>query len=377
MKTDWLVRAFAALTIACVAGCSSSANDAPPVPTKASDVKLSAQQLQHIALYTVADEHFHESIRTNGTVDFDNERATGVLAPMSGPVTKLLVAPGDRVQKGQALALVHSPDYAAAVDAYRKAQAAALNARRIADVDKDLLAHKGVSEREAAQAQSDAIGAEADASAALQALVALDIDPKILDALRQGKPAPQLDGVIRAPLAGTVVERTIAPGQLLQAGTTPCFTIADLSRVWVMAQLFGDDANRVGVGDSAHVEAGATTLDGTVTNVAAEVDPATRAVAARVSVDNPHGALKKQMYVPVTIVSRKDSTGLLIPAAAVLRDDENLPFVYVAQSDGGFARRPVTLGYSDGEHDLVSDGLHAGDKIVAQGAIFLRFIETQ
>ena len=360
-----------------MAGCASKANDTTQASAKPGNVKLTAQQVQRIALYTVADEHFHESIRTNGTVDFDNERATGVLAPMSGPVTKLLVAPGDHVKKGQALALVHSPDYAAAIDAYRKAQAAASNARRIADVDKDLLAHKGVSQREAAQAQSDAIGAEADASAALQALVALDIDPKVLDAVREGKPAPQIDGVIRAPLAGTVVERTIAPGQLLQAGTTPCFTIADLSRVWVMAPLFGDDANRVDVGDTAQVDAGSTTLDGTVTNVAAEVDPATRAVLARVSVDNPHGVLKKQMYVPVTIVSRKDSTGLLIPAGAVLRDDENLPFVYVEQSDGGFARRPVVLGYGDGEKEVVSDGLHAGDKIVAQGAIFLRFIETQ
>ncbi|MCE7951673.1 MAG: efflux RND transporter periplasmic adaptor subunit [Xanthomonadales bacterium PRO7] len=377
MKIDWCIGASAVLVLACMAGCASKASDAPPAATKASDVKLSAQQLQHVTLYTVADEHFHESIRTNGTVDFDNERATGVLAPMSGPVTKLLVAPGDRVQKGQALALVHSPDYAAAVDAYRKAQAAASNARRNADVDKDLLAHKGVSEREAAQAQSDAIGAEADASAALQALVALNIDPKILDAVREGRPAPQIDGVIRAPLAGTVVERLIAPGQLLQAGTTPCFTIADLSRVWVMAQLFGDDANRVSAGDTAQVDAGATTLNGTVTNVAAEVDPATRAVTARVTIDNPHGVLKKQMYVPVTIVSHKDRSGLLIPAAAILRDDENLPFVYVEQADGGFARRPVTLGYSDGEHDLVNDGLHAGDKIVAQGAIFLRFIETQ
>lgn len=377
MKSDSRIRALAIFALACLAGCASKANDAPPASTKPSDVKLSTQQLQRIVLFTVADEHFHESMRSNGTVDFDNERATGVLAPMSGPVTKLLVAPGDRVQKGQALALVHSPDFAAAAGAYRKAQAAATNARRIADVDKDLLAHKGVSEREAAQAQSDAIGAEADASAALQALVALDIDPKALDALRQGKAAPQIEGVIRAPLAGTVVERLIAPGQLLQAGTTPCFTIADLSRVWVMTQLFGDDANRVSAGDTAHVDAGSTTLEGTVTNVAAEVDPATRAVLARVSVDNPHGVLKKQMYVPVTIVSRKDSTGLLIPAAAVLRDDENLPFVYVAQADGGFARRPVVLGYHDGEHDLASEGLHAGDKIVAQGAIFLRFIETQ
>ena len=377
MKIDSHIGTLAVLALACLAGCSSSANEAQPTPAKASDVKLTAQQLAHIALYTVNDAHFHESIHATGTVDFDNERATGVLAPMSGPVTKLLVAPGDHVKKGQALALVHSPDYAAAVDAYRKAQAAARTARQVADIDKDLLAHNGVSQREAAQAQSDAIGAEADANAALQTLVALDIDPKILDAVRQGKPAPQIDGVIRAPLAGTVVERLIAPGQLLQAGTTPCFSVADLSRVWVLAQLFGDDANRVNAGDDAQIDAGSTTLRGTVTNVAAEVDPATRAVLARVTVDNPHGALKKQMYVPVTIVSRKDSAGLLIPVSAILRDDENLPFVYVMQADSGFARRHVTSGYRDGDREEITDGLHAGEKIVAQGGIFLRFMQTQ
>lgn len=371
------MRIGAAVAIACLAGCSAPAHESPPAAPTAHDVNLTTQQLAHIALFTVSEEQFHASIHTTGTVDFDNERATGVLAPISGPVTKLLVAPGDHVKKGQALARVHSPDYAAAIDAYRKAQAAALNARSIATVDTDLLAHKGVSAREAAQAQSDAVGAEADASAALQALVALDIDPKILDAVRQGMPAPQIEGVIRAPLAGTVVERSIAPGQLLQAGTTPCFTIADLDRVWVLAQLFGDDANRVSVGDTAQVDAGATQLHGTVTNVAAQVDPATRSIAARVTVDNTHGTLKKQMFVPVTIVAQKQSTGLLIPVSAILRDDENLPFVYVAQAGGAFARRAVVLGYRDGDRNVISDGLHAGEKIVAQGAIFLRFIETQ
>ncbi|MBS0556784.1 MAG: efflux RND transporter periplasmic adaptor subunit [Proteobacteria bacterium] len=377
MNNEWHTSMVAVFALALLAGCSSSANESPAATAKPTDVKLTPQQLSRITLYTASVEKFHQSIRANGTVDFDNEHATSVLAPLSGPVIKLLVAPGDQVKKGQALALVHSPDYAAAVDAYRKAQAAAHNARRIADVDKDLLAHKGVSEREAAQAQSDAIGAEADASAALQALVALDIDPQVLDALREGKPAPQIDGVIRAPLAGTVVERSITPGQLLQAGTTACFTIADLTRAWVLAQLFGDDASRVGIGDSAQIDAGSTVVNGTVTNVAAEVDPATRAVVARISADNPHGVLKKQMYVPVTIVARKDSSGLLIPASAILRDDENLPFVYVAQADGGFARRSVTLGYRDGDRAVIVDGVHAGEKIVAQGAIFLRFIETQ
>ena len=147
-------------------------------------------------------------------------------------------------------------------------------------------------------------------------------------------------------MAGTVVERLITPGQLLQAGTTPCFTVANLSRVWVMAQLFGSDLSAVSVGDPAEVVTGidAHNFPGTVDKISALVDPDTRAVAVRVVVDNPQHALRKQMYVRVLIHSRNESTGVLIPISAVLRDDENLPFVYVAQSDGSFARRHITLG---------------------------------
>lgn len=358
-------------------GCSSGASVNPPSTAAPQDVRLTSAQMQHIHLYTVAETRFHESIRTSGTVDFDQDRSTGVLAPISGPVAKLLVAPGDRVKKGQALAYVDSPDFAAAAGAYRKAQAAAINARRIADVDKDLAAHKGVSEREAAQAQADAIGAESDRDAARQALAALGVDDKTIAAIGNGKDAAFPGGAIRAPLDGIVVERLITPGQLLQAGTTPCFTVADLSKVWVLAQVFGGDIGRVSVGDSAQVRVGDATLKGAVTNIADEVDANTRAVAARVTVDNPHGVLKKQMYVPVTLVSAKASSGLLVPVSAILRDDENLPFVYVAQAGGGFARARVTLGYRDGDNVTIDSGLRAGDQIVAQGAIFLRFIETQ
>jgi cobalt-zinc-cadmium efflux system membrane fusion protein len=371
----WLGAVASALFM--LAGCSSDAGVNPPASAAPQDVKLTTQQRQHIQLHTVAEAGFHQSIRTAGTVDFDADRATAVLAPISGPVSKLLVAPGDRVKKGQALADVQSPDFAAAVGAFRKAEAAARNARRIADTDKDLLAHKGVSEREAEQAQVDAIGAESDRDAARQALAALGVDAVTIEKIRAGGEPSLRGGVIRAPLDGIVVERLITPGELLQAGTTACFTIADVSRVWVLAQVFGGDVGQVGVGDSAEIDAGGTTLKGTVTNVAAEVDPNTRSVAVRVSVDNPHGALKKQMYVPVRIVSRHEARGLLVPASAILRDDENLPFVYVAQADGGFARAPVTPGYRDGDNVQIDGGLHAGDTIVAQGAIFLRFIEAQ
>ena len=151
-----------------------------------------------------------------------------------------------------------------------------------------------------------------------------------IKAIQDGRPVTHLDGVIRAPVAGTVVEKLITPGQLLQAGSTPCFTVADLSRVWVLAQVFGTDLTAVRVGDSAEIVTGIgqNTFSGTVDNIAALVDPDTRSVAVRVVAKNPADFLKKQMYVRVLIHAQKPSTGTLIPVSAVLRDDVNLPFVY-------------------------------------------------
>ena len=149
-----------------------------------------------------------------------------------------------------------SPDFATAISTYRKALATAQTARRLADLDKDLVQHNGVSQREEEQAQTDAANAEADRDAALQALVSLNVDPQTIKDIQAGRPIARIEGMIRSPIAGTVVEKLITPGQLLQAGTTPCFTVADLSRVWVMAQLFGSDLASVSVGDPAEVQTG-------------------------------------------------------------------------------------------------------------------------
>ncbi|HET7557191.1 MAG TPA: efflux RND transporter periplasmic adaptor subunit [Rhodanobacteraceae bacterium] len=362
-----------------LAGCSSHHDNANTSSATASNVTLTQAQLRHISLYTVAPSSFHHSISTTGVVDFDQDQATAVLAPFSGPVSRLLVAPGDVVKQGQALATVASPDFAAAVATYRKAIATANTDRRLADLDADMLKHHAIAPREAEQAQTDAVNAEADRDAALQALQALDVDPQVIKAVQAGKSAGKIEGTIRAPIAGTVVEKNITPGQLLQAGSTPCFTIADLSKVWVMAQLFGDAPATVHVGDSAQVfaDGSAKPLAGTVTNVGAEVDPDTRAVTARVSVQNPQATLKKQMYVRVDIAARQAAQGLLVPVAAVLRDDDNLPFVYVQDRDGSFARRHVTLGERSGDRYLIPAGLTAGERIVSDGALFLRFMQSQ
>jgi len=368
--------ALAAAAALLLAGCSAKDRHAEAAPASPG-VTLTAAQRRHIGLYTVQPSTFQRTVETDGVVDFDNDQATSVLAPFGGPVTRILVALGQQVSKGQALAVVDSPDFSAAVTAYRKAAATAANTRRVADLDKDLLRHQGIAQREADQAETDAANAEADRAAARQALIAMNVGAGALRDLQQGRTAAPASGVIRAPISGVVVDRPITPGRLLQAGTTPCFTIANLSRVWVMAQVFGADLASVQVGEAARVQAGGVSFVGRVENVAAQVDPATGAVAARVAVDNPAGLLKKQMYVRVAIEERQPSVGILVPASAILRDDENLPFVYVAQPDGGFARRRVAQGARVGGDYQIPDGLRPGDRVIIDGAIFVQFMQDQ
>jgi cobalt-zinc-cadmium efflux system membrane fusion protein len=378
-------RAFilALLAASSLAGCSHEPKGDAATPSAASvtpqNVKLTAAQLQHVGLYTVASGRFHRTIETTGVVDFDNDQATSVLAPFSGPVAQILVAAGDKVKKGDALATVDSPDFATAIGAYGKALAVARTDRKLADADAELLRHNGVAQREAQQAETDAVSAESDRDTALQALVALGVDAQTIKAVEQGRTPARVQGVIRAPIAGTVAEKLITPGQLLQAGTTPSFTVADLSRVWVMAQIAEADQNAVTLGDAAEVgtDASPTRYTGKIGNISALVNPDTRSVIARVMVDNPGGTLKKQMYVRVRIQAKQETSGLLVPVAAVLRDDENMPFVYVVQPDGGFARQQVTLGVRNGDQYDITSGLQAGARIVADGGIFVQFMQSQ
>ncbi len=376
-------RACAALTAAALAACggcsSQSSGDAAATAPSPTSIKLSAAQRDKVRLYTLAEQKFRKTVEVTGVVDFDKEQATSVLAPFSGPVAQLLAAPGDHVKAGDVLATVDSPDFASAVSAYRKALTTAQTNRKLADLDKDLLEHNGVSQREAAQAETDALSAEADRDAAQRALVSLQVPADTLRALQEGRPVTHAGGAIRAPIAGTVVERLITPGELLEAGTTPCFTVANLSRMWVMAQLFGPDLTVVNVGDPATITTGVgtTTLTGRVDNISDLVDPDTRAVTVRVVVENPAHLLRKQMYVRVQIQAREESSGLLVPVSAVLRDDENLPFVYLARPDGVFARGHVTLGSRIADSYEIVDGLHAGEQVVVAGGLFVQFMQSQ
>ncbi len=379
MKSFCLIAGLVLLS-AC-GGSDESANTVTPASAKPSNLTLTAEQQARIHLDTIAPSKFYPSVSTTGTVAFNGDRSTQVLSPVSGPVTKLLVQPGTVVASGTALATVSSPDFAAAVGSYRKAVVTATNLQRIADQDVQLFKTDALSRRDLEQAQTDAASAVADREAALEQIRSLGIDPAVIANATNGGSTGAVPGVIRAPIAGTVVERLITPGQLLQAGGTPAFTIADLSTVWVMANVFESDLASVHKGEHVTVTSAVspTPFDGTVDYVGALVDSSTRATSVRLVVRNRDDLLKRDMYVNVAIRGDRQKSGILAPVDAVLRDDQNLPFVFVATGNSPnvqYARRSVTLGARIGDDYEILSGLNPGDRVVAEGALFLQFAES-
>jgi len=367
MKQSLAVSGAAALLLI-FASCARPSDD-----TKPAAQTTRAALPQGIQTSPVALSSFHRTIETTGTVAFDQNRSTQVLAPISGPVARILVGIGSRVRRGEALAIVASPDFASAISGLRKAESTARNARRIADLDQQLFKNDAIARRDLEQAQTDAVNAEADRDSAIQQLRSLGVEDQTIAAIRENRPVPDLGGVIRSPIDGTVVEKLISPGQLLQASASPCFTVADLSQVWVMANVFEADLPSVHIGDTADVFSGlGQALHGRVDYIAAMVDPNTRAVSVRLEVPNPGDVLKRDLYVRVAIHSRTPAQGILVPVSAILRDDQNVPFVFINRPDGTFARQTVQVGSRVGDRQEVVAGLAPGQSIVVQGGLFLQ-----
>ena len=363
------------------AGGKDSARTAPSSDsaTSAQDIALAPAQVSRVRIARVDLAPFRSSVQTTGTVAFNGDRSTQVLAPVSGPITRILVNPGSYVRRGAPLAMVTSPDFASAIAAFRKAQSQYRNAQRIADLDVQLFKNDAIPRRELDQAVTDAAAAAADRDAAIEQMRALGVDEASIAAIRDNRPSATTTAVIRAPIEGTVVEKLVTPGQLIQAGTTPAFTIADLSTVWVLANVFETDLALVATGESATITTGAspTPIEGRVTYVGSLVDPNSKATAVRILAPNPRGILKRDMLVNVSIRAAQSKNALMIGLGAVLRDDQNLPFVYVALPNNHFARRQVQIGSRSGDSLEVTAGLSAGERIVEDGALFLQFAGSQ
>jgi membrane fusion protein, heavy metal efflux system len=331
-------------------------------------------QLSHVQVLTVQPTTLTRSLRLTGAVAYNSFRTTPVIAQVSGPVSRVVAFPGQHVHKGQPMLYVSSPDYSQLRSSYLKARDAAQLAHKESLRAQDLYAHHALAERDLLQAESAEVQAQADLTSAEAALKVMGVTD--LDSL--AKTASSFEVPVLAPIDGEVVEQLISAGQLIQPGSTQCFTISDTGNVWVLVNVYQKDLPYVHVGDSVAIQTDAypDVFHGHISYIAAALDPSTRTLQARIDTRNPAGKLKKDMFVVATLEAGKIKNALTVPDAAVLRDSENQPFVYAELSPNRFGRREVTTGESAGGQTEITAGLKSGDRVIGDGSLFLQFANS-
>ena len=360
------------------AGASSvSYGSAPGEELKAQLFTVPPEQMAHVQVTAVEVTRLPRVLRLTGSVAYNNFKTTPVITQVSGPVSRILVSPGEVVRTDQPMLYVSSPDYAQLRSTYLKARDAFALAEKSYNRANDLYAHHAIAEADLQQAESTRNQAEADLQSAEQSLKVLGINQ--LDRLVKDPVSPEIP--VLAPLVGEVVERLVAPGQVIQAGATQCFTISDMTTVWVLANVYEHDLGFVHLGDAVTIQtdAYANSFSGKISYIATALDPNSRTLQVRVETSNPDKKLKKDMYVTALVHAGVTEGALTVPDAAILRNNENQPFVYVVQNAGQpaqFAQRLVTVGDSQGGKTQILSGLRAGEQVVADGSLFLQFANS-
>ena len=348
----------------------TSFSTAPRADSQAELTAITPDQLSHIQIYTVTTAPLPHTLRLTGAVAYNGFLTTPVITQVGGPVSRILVTPGEHVRAGQPLLYVTSPDFTQLRTGYLKARDAFQLADKFFKRAQDLYMHGAIAQADLEQAESTRAQAQADLDASEQSLKIIGItNPDDLIT------TPAAEVALVSPAAGEVVERLCAPGQLLQAGATQCFTLSDMSHVWVLVNVYQNDIADVHVGDEVTIanETYPGDVRGKIEYIAPSLDPTTRTLQARIAAANPGERLKKDMYVTAEVRAGVIPNALVVPDAAVLRDAQNLPYVYLQTGDRKFARRMVTIGDNQGGRTHVLTGLSAGDKIVGDGSLFLQF----
>ncbi len=377
---------IAALLASLIVGCSGSGpgdsestmtsfNSKESKTDTAELFTVPKDQLAHLQVVPAQKGPLPRTLRMSGAVAYDAFQTTPVFAAIGGPVHQILVAPGQFVTAGEPLLTVTSPDYSAARSAYIKALDAYALTDKLLKRAQDLYAHGAMSEADLQQAESNRTQAHADVESSADALRALGIkDP---DAVLKTPTTSTAEIPVPAPVTGEIVERLVGPGQLLQGGATQCFTISNTNTVWVLVNVYQGDLPFVRMGDIVEIntEAYPDLFHGKISYIAPALDPNTRTLQARIITQNTGKKLKKDMYVTALVKAGSIPDAITVPDAAVLRDSENQPFVYVQTDTNAnqFARRLVTVGEIGKGHTQITSGLRDGEHVVGDGSLFLQF----
>jgi cobalt-zinc-cadmium efflux system membrane fusion protein len=340
-----------------------------------------------LTIEPVAQRTFRAETVTEGKIAVDEDRSTPVFSPYAGRVMKLMVRPGDKVTQGQPLFVIEAADtvqaqndFVAAMTAVNKAKSA-LDLAQIQDTRaRDLFEGKAVPLKDYQQSQANLIQAQNDMRSSQTALEAAHNKLRILGfseaaiSTFQEKRSINPDTTIFSPIAGTVVQRKVGPGQYVNSGASdPVFVIGDLSTVWLTAFVRETDASKVSVGQEIAFNVLALpgrTLTAHIDYVSAAIDPATRRLLVRATIDNKDGLLKPEMFANVTLFSPGDHPAVGVPKQALIYEGNQVR-VWVAHADKSIELRQIKTGMTNGDLVEVGSNLKPGEQVITKGSLFI------
>ena len=372
------------------AGCwPFSSKEQPPQAAKSGDtIRITKEQMRQLSVVPVDTHHFRVQKPAIGQIAFNEDASTVVLSPFSGRVTRLIAKIGDDVKRGDPLFEIDSPevvqaqtDLIAALQSLGKAKSQVALAKRVLDRQTSLLADRATAQREVDQAQNDYALAQSDLATAEGSLTAARNRLRVII----GRESEEIDRVererlinplitINAPIDGTVIARNIGPGQYVRSDTAdPLYSIANLSTMWLKANVPETDIVHVRVGQEIEVYVSALpgrTFNARITAIGAASDTTTRRVVVRSELPNPDGALRSDMFATFKIVIDNGGITPSVPTDAVIREGESA-FVWIEREPLLFARRPVKIGLEQQNRIQILGGVEAGERVVGRGAIFV------
>jgi len=323
-----------------------------------------------LQITAVASQEVSDTLRVAGQIDFDEQALTRIGSSVTGRVTQIQATLGQIVDKGDTLALINSSELSGAQLSYLKARSERELHRRNMARAKTLFEADVISAAEFQRRESEFEIASAETRAAQDQLRVLGVSPKSIENLANTGTIDSVASVM-ATINGVVVERKVAAGQVVQASDV-LFAVADLSRVWAVAQVPEQQVGQVKVGQSVSIEVpalGHEKLEGKLIYVGQTVNPESRTVLVRTALDNKSGRLKPSMLASMLIESTPVKR-LVVPITAVVRQDD-ADHVFVQEADKRYRLTPVTLAAEHSGLRVVLDGLKPGMRIVSEGAFHL------
>jgi membrane fusion protein, heavy metal efflux system len=340
----------------------------------ADTVTLTEEQVKAVRVAAVAEHEFAPRHRTEGFIDFNQDRAVPVFSPWQGRIGRLLAKAGDDVKQGDVLFTIDSPDLVTAESNLIAAAGVLQLTTRALERARAMFESQSIAQKDLDQATSDQQTAQANLEAARAAVRIFGKSDVEIDRIVAGRTtAAELR--IASPISGRVTARNAAPGQLVQPGNAPApFTVADISTMWMVANVPEDELPQMRLAEPVEASLAAypgRTFTGTISNIGAAVDPSTHRVTVRSQIRDPRHELRPQMLGTFVIQTGAAVRSPAVPMAGVVREGDGTMEVFVTPDARRFTRRAVKLGIQqDGLHQIV-EGVAAGEQVATDNALFL------